>query len=96
MKSDTSPLAFDRPAPAPTERTVTLLGATGSIGTSTIDLLKRERARFRVEAVSANRNAEALAALAELVEAGVGRRQAADLVSRLTGTSRNRLYRGSL
>jgi hypothetical protein len=39
MKSDTSPLAFDRPAPAPTERTVTLLGATGSIGTSTIDLL---------------------------------------------------------
>ena len=64
MKSDTSPLAFDRPAPAPTERTVTLLGATGSIGTSTIDLLKRERARFRVEAVSANTNAEALAALA--------------------------------
>ena len=39
---------------------------------------------------------EALAALAELVEAGVGRRQAADIVSRLTGTSRNRLYRGSL
>ena len=39
---------------------------------------------------------EALAALAELVEAGVGRRQAADLVSRLTGTSRNRLYRASL
>src|SRR3954454_3339558 len=64
MKSDTSPLAFDRLAPAPTERTVTLLGATGSIGTSTIDLLKRERARFRVEAVSANTNAEALAALA--------------------------------
>jgi 16S rRNA (cytidine1402-2'-O)-methyltransferase len=40
--------------------------------------------------------AEALSALAELVEAGVGRRQAADVVSRLTGTSRNRLYRGSL
>ena len=39
---------------------------------------------------------EALAALAELVEAGVGRRQAADVVARLTGTSRNRLYRGSL
>src|SRR3954468_24997119 len=64
MKSDTSPLDFDRSATAPTERTVTLLGATGSIGTSTIDLLKRERARFRVEAVSANTNAEALAALA--------------------------------
>jgi 16S rRNA (cytidine1402-2'-O)-methyltransferase len=39
---------------------------------------------------------EALAAVAELVEAGVGRRQAADLVARLTGQSRNRLYRGSL
>jgi 16S rRNA (cytidine1402-2'-O)-methyltransferase len=39
---------------------------------------------------------EALAALTELVEAGVGRRQAADVVARLTGTSRNRLYRGSL
>jgi 16S rRNA (cytidine1402-2'-O)-methyltransferase len=39
---------------------------------------------------------EALAALSELVEAGAGRRQAADIVSRLTGISRNRLYRGSL
>ena len=43
---------------------MTLLGATGSIGASTIDLLKRERARYRVEAVSANRNAAALAELA--------------------------------
>ena len=64
MKSDSARLAFDRPVPARTERTVTLLGATGSIGTSTIDLLKRERKRFRVEAVSANTNAAALAALA--------------------------------
>ena len=39
---------------------------------------------------------EALAATSELVEAGAGRRQAADVVSRLTGVSRNRLYRGSL
>ena len=39
---------------------------------------------------------EALSALSELVEAGAGRRQAADVVSRLTGVSRNRLYRGSL
>jgi 16S rRNA (cytidine1402-2'-O)-methyltransferase len=39
---------------------------------------------------------EALAAVAELVAAGVGRRRAADLVARLTGVSRNRLYRGSL
>jgi 16S rRNA (cytidine1402-2'-O)-methyltransferase len=38
----------------------------------------------------------ALAALDELVSAGVARRQAADLVARLTGMSRNTLYRRSL
>ncbi len=43
---------------------MTLLGATGSIGASTVDLLKRERNRFRVEAVCANKSAAALAALA--------------------------------
>jgi 16S rRNA (cytidine1402-2'-O)-methyltransferase len=41
-------------------------------------------------------DAEALAAVAELVQAGVGRRHAADLVARLTGLPRNLLYRGSL
>jgi 16S rRNA (cytidine1402-2'-O)-methyltransferase len=39
---------------------------------------------------------QAIAAVAELVGAGVRRRQAADLVARLTGESRNTLYRGSL
>jgi 16S rRNA (cytidine1402-2'-O)-methyltransferase len=38
----------------------------------------------------------ALAAVAELVAAGVARRQAADVVARLSGGSRNALYRGSL
>lgn len=38
----------------------------------------------------------AVAAVTELVEAGLPRRRAADLVSGLTGVSRNRLYRGSL
>ena len=42
------------------------------------------------------RDAEAVAAVAELIGAGVSRRKAADLVARLTGTSRNRLYRRSL
>jgi len=56
-------------APETAERSVTILGATGSIGASTIDLLKRERARYRVEAVSANRNAASLAALAREVGA---------------------------
>jgi 16S rRNA (cytidine1402-2'-O)-methyltransferase len=40
--------------------------------------------------------AAALAAVAELVDAGVPRRQAAELVARLTGAARNALYRGSL
>jgi 16S rRNA (cytidine1402-2'-O)-methyltransferase len=39
---------------------------------------------------------DALAAVAELVKAGAGRRQAADVVARLAGLSRNRLYRASL
>ena len=39
---------------------------------------------------------DALAAVSELVAAGVPRKQAAEIVSRLTGVARNRLYRGSL
>jgi len=65
MAIGTQPLR--KPDAAP--RRVTILGATGSIGASTIDLLKRERARYRVEAVSANRNAASLAALAREVGA---------------------------
>jgi 16S rRNA (cytidine1402-2'-O)-methyltransferase len=38
----------------------------------------------------------AVGAVAELVGAGVPRRQASDLVARLTGSSRNALYRASL
>jgi 16S rRNA (cytidine1402-2'-O)-methyltransferase len=38
----------------------------------------------------------AAAAVAELVEAGVARRRAAEIVSRLTGVPRNRLYQSSL
>jgi 16S rRNA (cytidine1402-2'-O)-methyltransferase len=39
---------------------------------------------------------EAVAAVAELVAAGVPRRRAADLVARLTGAPRNELYRRTL
>jgi 16S rRNA (cytidine1402-2'-O)-methyltransferase len=39
---------------------------------------------------------EALAAVAELVAAGLPRKRAAEIVSRLTGVARNTLYRGSL
>jgi 16S rRNA (cytidine1402-2'-O)-methyltransferase len=44
----------------------------------------------------ADREREAIAAVSELVGAGVTRRHAADLVARLTGARRNALYRGSL
>src|ERR1700689_700339 len=50
-------------------RSVTLLGATGSIGASTIDLLRRDTARYRVEAVTAHREAKALARLARELNA---------------------------
>src|SRR5271154_510465 len=50
-------------------RTVTLLGATGSIGSSTADLLRRESARFPIEAVTAHREAGALARLARELNA---------------------------
>jgi 16S rRNA (cytidine1402-2'-O)-methyltransferase len=39
---------------------------------------------------------DAIAAVTELVEAGVSRRHAAELVARLSGVSRNRLYRQTL
>src|SRR5271166_15714 len=72
------------------ERTVTLLGATGSIGASTVDLIKRDRDRYRVEAVSANTNVAALAALAREIGArfaAVGDPDAfADLRDALSGT----------
>src|SRR5260370_17331654 len=46
------------------EMSITLLGATGSVGTSTTDLVRAQRDGFRVEAVTAQRNAGALAKLA--------------------------------
>jgi 1-deoxy-D-xylulose-5-phosphate reductoisomerase len=45
-------------------RSVTVLGATGSIGDSTMDLLRGARERYRVEALTANGNVAALAKLA--------------------------------
>jgi 1-deoxy-D-xylulose-5-phosphate reductoisomerase len=50
-------------------RTVTLLGATGSIGSSTADLLRRDPDRYAVEAVTAHRGAGALARLARELRA---------------------------
>jgi 1-deoxy-D-xylulose-5-phosphate reductoisomerase len=62
-------LARSQTVSATAERGITILGATGSIGTSTIDLLRRDRAHYRVEALSAHRNAPALAKLARELNA---------------------------
>jgi 1-deoxy-D-xylulose-5-phosphate reductoisomerase len=51
-------------AAASAVRTVTVLGATGSIGDSTMDLLRASPERYQVEALTANTNVEALAKLA--------------------------------
>ncbi|MDY7097579.1 MAG: 1-deoxy-D-xylulose-5-phosphate reductoisomerase [Pseudomonadota bacterium] len=45
-------------------RTLTLLGATGSIGASTLDLVRRNPDEWRVEVLTANCSAEELARLA--------------------------------
>ena len=47
-----------------TVRTVSILGATGSIGTSTLDLIEREPDRFRVRALTAKCDVAGLAAAA--------------------------------
>ena len=45
-------------------RSLTLLGATGSIGASTLDLVRRNRAAWQVEVLTAHSSAAELAALA--------------------------------
>ena len=44
-----------------TRRTISILGATGSVGTSTLDLVERSPERFEVIALTAARNVAALA-----------------------------------
>lgn len=45
-------------------RTISILGATGSIGTSTLDLIRRNREDWRIIALTANADAAGLAKLA--------------------------------
>jgi 1-deoxy-D-xylulose-5-phosphate reductoisomerase len=83
-------IAVSKVEPAIDVRSITILGATGSIGASTVDLIKREPGRYRVESVSARRNAAALGKIAR----EVGARHAvvsdpaayADLKSALSGS----------
>ena len=46
-------------------RSVSVLGATGSVGKSTLDLIAADPERYQVQALTANRNVEDLAALAK-------------------------------
>jgi len=52
-------------------RSVTVLGSTGSVGTSTVDLLAANPDRFRVHALVGGRNAKLLAEQARLLRATV-------------------------
>ena len=72
-------------------RSVTVLGATGSIGDSTMDLLRGARDRYRVEALTANSNVQSLATLAKEFGARFAAiadpARLADLKAALAGTS---------
>lgn len=50
-------------------KTVTILGATGSVGSSTLDLIEREPERFKVRALTANCDVAKLAAAARRTRA---------------------------
>ncbi len=50
-------------------RSISILGATGSIGTSTLDLIERHPDRFRVEALTAHRDVAGLADAARRTDA---------------------------
>lgn len=71
-------------------RSLTILGATGSIGGSTADVVLAQRDEFRVEAVVGGRNAEALAAMAKRLGARFAALSdeggAADLKDALSGS----------
>jgi 1-deoxy-D-xylulose-5-phosphate reductoisomerase len=64
-------IARSTPQPATAPRSITILGVTGSVGVSTVDLIKREPDHYRVEAVSAHRNAKALARSAREIGARI-------------------------
>jgi 1-deoxy-D-xylulose-5-phosphate reductoisomerase len=78
------------PAPAGAVKRVSVLGATGSVGQSTLDLIGRNANIFKVVALTAKHNAESLAALAVRHGAELAviaeEAQYDDLKQRLAGT----------
>jgi 1-deoxy-D-xylulose-5-phosphate reductoisomerase len=57
-------VAIDRKAEAPSPRRISILGATGSIGASTLAVMGERPGAYLVEVVTANVNAKALATIA--------------------------------
>src|ERR1700737_1471536 len=74
-------------AAASAMRTVTVLGATGSIGDSTMDLLRTARDRYRVEALTANTNVQGLAKLAKEFGARFAAVAGPDRAGRVSGAA---------
>src|SRR6516162_4492302 len=64
------PLRSNKAGSSRARRSVTVLGATGSIGDSTMDLLRGARDRYFVEALTGNSNVQGLAKLAKEFDAG--------------------------
>jgi 1-deoxy-D-xylulose-5-phosphate reductoisomerase len=54
-------MAMNRANGAPAPRRITILGSTGSVGASTIDLIERNPGAFEIEALTANKNVKLLA-----------------------------------
>jgi 1-deoxy-D-xylulose-5-phosphate reductoisomerase len=72
-------------------RKIAILGATGSVGKSTVDLVERNRDRFEVTAVTASTNVEALADVARRTGARLAavadESRYTDLAEMLVGTN---------
>lgn len=73
------------------QRSISIFGATGSIGQSTLDLVRRNRDQWRVVALTAHQDAAGLAALAREFEAEIAvigdSAREADLDAALSGTN---------
>ncbi|WP_151446801.1 1-deoxy-D-xylulose-5-phosphate reductoisomerase [Lacisediminimonas profundi] len=69
---------------------ISILGATGSIGESTLDVIARHPERYQVHALSANSKVEKLAALCERFRPAVAVVGSADAAARLSTLLRER------
>jgi 1-deoxy-D-xylulose-5-phosphate reductoisomerase len=73
-----------------TARTISIFGATGSVGTSTLDLVRRDRGAFAVQALTAHGDVDGLAKLAREFDAKLAviadERRYEDLKVALSGT----------